>query len=95
MKLLAALFLALALTGCGTRIDVHWVSSLDDLQEKCGNDFLPEPNGCARGGVMTTPTTVCNIYILSPNGAPAFDDRARVYALGHEVLHCTTGRIHK
>lgn len=96
VSLTRALLLALTLGGCAdVRLSVNWVATEEALREKCGNDFLPEPLGCARGGALVTPAqSLCEVYVLS-RGAPSFDEHKVVETLGHEVLHCLTGRVHR
>lgn len=100
VRLFALLAFALALVvfalaGCSSRVNVHWVEDEDALRAACGQDFLPEPSGCARGGVMSVPPGSCDIYVLSPGGPPSFDEARTVETLGHEFLHCLTGRVHR
>ena len=85
----------LLLSGCNT-VNVHFVATTEELERHCGNDYLPEPAGCAKGGAMSIPKMSCDIYVLTSNGKPpSFDDHEVVETLGHELLHCLIGKTHR
>ncbi len=59
---------------------------VDDVRAACGWSAL-EPHGCAKVRGNT-----CEIIAKRPRG---FDDRARLQTLGHELLHCLEGPVHR
>ena len=95
MVRIAAIFL-LFLLGCEQApsdemlVKRVYVKDEAELRRHCGDDLIVEQAGCARGGKMTG-SSRCTVYLFKPRG---FDDRPRVYSIGHEVLHCFDGPRH-
>jgi hypothetical protein len=98
----AALVMALALTGCAeaptqpsyarwpsSHIEIHWQRK-QDVGNTCRDLGLPstEFNGCARS--KPTDVNVCEVYAVQPN---SFADAAALQVLGHETWHCL-GAVH-
>lgn len=75
------------LSGCSQlNVDFQFVQSEADLREKCGQDMLSEPLGCAYSHGRS-----CTIIAYEPR---AFDDHRRLETLGHELWHCLKGPAH-
>ena len=94
MRLLAALLL----TACTEvpqdiqPIKLTMVANTAEVRKLCGNSPL-EPFGCAKQNRSSiNPGGSCEIVAIKPRG---FDDDAAVLTLGHELLHCAWGPVHR
>lgn len=73
-------------------IKLTLVANTAEVRAKCGNSPL-EPFGCAKQNRSEiNPGGSCEIVAIKPR---AFDDDAAVLTLGHELLHCAWGPVHR
>jgi hypothetical protein len=102
LPLVAVLCLALASAGCAANKPVDpipaqgtisrsitWVLADDPAkacQDKFGKQLIGTRQACAR-----LRGDECTIYVKPPRSE---EDRAAIYILGHEALHCFVGHFH-
>ena len=87
------------LAGCSQQLEdaqpikVTFVANTAEVRQKCGKDSVLEPYGCAKQHKSSiNPGGSCEIVSIKPR---AFDDDEAVKTLGHELLHCLWGPVHK
>jgi hypothetical protein len=88
-KLLIAVLLLVGCVPADTNektIKVTFVKNTQEIRQQCGFDGL-ESFGCAKDH-----GTSCEIVTIQPK---TFDDQEAVRTLGHELLHCFWGPVHK
>ena len=64
-----------------------YVYSREELRKYCGDSLFQNPLGCAKVSGKH-----CTIVAFKPND---FDDEEKLKTLGHELVHCFDGPIHK